>query len=137
MKAIPVVLLLVFFNLTPEQESEIHFPADDHFITVPGPCHGNIHEDGIIDCVPQERIADVKFIRLIPHIRDAKRIFWPLIEMQDKSASGITESTIAAFYHLHGSKGNRFAALFILDNTSEYFRLGAHTEGYEEQQEGV
>jgi hypothetical protein len=42
---------------------------------------------------------------------------------------------MTAPYHLHRCKGNRFAALFILDNTSQYFRLGAHTEGYEEQQE--
>src|ERR1700749_5080772 len=125
----------MFFDLPPEQQSEIDFCSDDHFITIPATCHVDVDEQSVVHRMSHQRIIQYECIWLIPHICNPKGVVWPLIKTHCKPACRVTEYSVTAFFHLHGGKRNRFAALFILDNTSQYFRLGAHTEGYEEQQE--
>src|ERR1700682_3568377 len=117
----------MFFDFAPEQEPEIYLPANYYFIDVFPARHIHVQEKGIARSMPQERVIQRQVIGLVTHIGNLQRIFWPLIKTESEFACGITEFSGTAFYKPHGSKGHSFAALFILNNTSQHFRLGAHS----------
>src|SRR4030095_5912350 len=110
-KPVAVVPLFIFFDLTPEQQTKIHFGAYYHFVIIFSAQQVDINEEGILSSMPKERIVENEVVSLITHIGDLQGIPGPLFETKGKSTRRITEFTVTALGKPHGSKGHPFPAL--------------------------
>jgi len=132
MKPVSVVRFLVFYDLAPEQETEIHFSTNDHLVNIIPALQINDHKKAVALLMVKERIAKAEGISLKSYIRYLQCIMRPLFKTKGKIPRRIAELAITIFEQPHGSKGHTFSTLYIQDNAAQYLCLGPYTDGNEE-----